>query len=445
MNALIQPSYVQPIERRGHAKKPGAEPGSFACLVLRVAVATWLPFSQELSWPLPSSQEPSLQLPSLHLLAEPWHAFLATAFFAGAFLATAFFAAAFLAGAFFAAFLTANCLPRLVGLLALFLAAAFLATAFPPFAPVASLLRRTSSRPFWPQLFRGCLLRRSFLCGLLGRSFLGRLTGSAFAHRLLRPLLCGSLPCGLLGSGLAALLAGTAFAHRLFRPRLCGSLPCGLLGSRLTALLTGSAFAHRLFRRYDLLCGSLFLCGLLCGRLRSGFFQTTITASSATPSSSSEEVRQRRFQPLHPLQSLRRDRGQVLPASPCGSPSFFAYILNTSSIPLPPAACRCPDLRLHLHAPNENRSLAEVIVAIACTQTPSNDKYVMRSLPIFVSKWLASRSPIPCVHGLSSCRRCGFRISTSGFRTVCCVVLRRGRTSFSLRCVWNRLCAGALC
>jgi hypothetical protein len=151
------------------------------------------------------------RLPLLFLVAFFAGAFLATAFlagaffaafFAGAFLATAFFAAAFLAGAFFAAFLTANGLPRLVGLLTLFFTAAFLAAAFPPFATAffcGGLLRGL----FGHNLFRGLLCRSFLQPSLPGPSWRRLRRAAFFAGSLFAGAFLAAFFAAFLAAGLA--------------------------------------------------------------------------------------------------------------------------------------------------------------------------------------------------------------------------------------------------
>ena len=83
------------------AKKPGAKPGSFACLVLPVGYCLC-------RFLLVAFFAGAFFAAAFFAGAFFAAAFFAGAFFAAAFFAGAFFAAAFLAGAFFAAFLTAN-------------------------------------------------------------------------------------------------------------------------------------------------------------------------------------------------------------------------------------------------------------------------------------------------------------------------------------------------
>ncbi len=223
-------------------------------------------------------------------------AFFTGAFFAAflaAFFAGAFFAAAFLAGAFFAAFFTAKGLPLLVDLPAL-LAAAFLALAFPPFAAAFLVLRRTSSRPSWPQSFS-----RPFLAGAF---FAAAFLAGAFA---------------------GAFFAGAFFAAAFF----AAGFFSGLAGTSTITTTASSSVLFIVIRRSEHAGGFYFFVFVV------------------------ESHRDRR--PIHSV--------------PPGSPSLIAYILNTSSIRLPPADDRC--LRLFFCSRKRNGTpLAEAIVSIACTQ-----------------------------------------------------------------------------
>ena len=192
------------------------------------------------------------------------------------------------------------------------------------------------------------LLLALFALGLLGLDFLRR------------GLLCNYLLCGLLGHDLflgsllrrgllCDYLLGSLFGHDLL---LCGLLRRSFLGGLLGRRLLGHGLLWRglagsLFRR-SLLLGGLLYRRLWCGYCRNHdhFAGYLIVIRGGKYAGGLDFF-------LFFVRKVFDVIGVQLFRLPSGLPSLIAYILNTSSIPLPPAARRCHQFRLSLRASRE--------------------------------------------------------------------------------------------